>query len=245
MKNTCAIHRSACSQALLLVVLILIQVGCNPPANQPAPQSEAMPNSPMPNITPEKLAAFRWLNQPKSFETANGILKVTAGKETDFFNNPEDNKVTSTAPVLFREMTGNFVATALVKPDFSSLWNATGLMVHIDNNNWIKFGFENSDATGRGIVSVVTRNLSDDTNGVTLADQDRIWLKLIRRDNIYSMLWSKDGKDFKMARLSTLPAADTVKIGVEFQSPVGDSAVHELRYFEVVETTVKDLRKGE
>ena len=202
-------------------------------------------NNMLANISVENLETFKWLNEPKSFEIQNGTLKVVAEKETDFFNNPEDNTKTSTAPVLFKEIGGDFVAKALVRPDFTSLWNAVALMVHIDNENWIKFAFENSDATGKSIVSVVTKNVSDDANGVIINDQDQVWLKLVRKDNIYSMLWSKNGKDFKMARLASMPGADTVKIGIEVQSPVGESATHEIDYFEIEKTTVKDLRKGE
>ena len=59
------------------------------------------------------------------------------------------------------------------------------------------------------------------------------------------MLWSIDGNDFKMARLSTLPDVDSVKIGIEAQCPVGEAATHEIIYFEITKTTVNDLRKGE
>ena len=204
-----------------------------------------MQNNLLANITSENLGSLKWLNEPNSFEIENGRLKITAEKETDFFNNPEDNNKTSTAPVLFEEIKGDFVATALVRPDFTSLWNAVALMVHIDNDNWIKFAFENSDATGKSIVSVVTKNVSDDANGVILNNQDRIWLKLVRKGNIYSMLWSENGKDFKMTRLCAMPQVDSVKIGIEAQSPVGESATHEIDYFEIARTQVKDLRKGE
>ena len=197
------------------------------------------------NITIGNLGDFKWLNEPKSFQIENGTLKVVAKKETDFFNNPEDMKKVSTAPLLFKEINGDFVAKALVRPDFTSLWNAVALMVHIDNDNWIKFAFENSDATGKSIVSVVTKNVSDDANGVILNDQDQIWLKLVRKGNIFSMLWSINGRDFKMARLSAMPKIDSVKIGIEFQSPVGESAAHRIEYFKIEKITVQDLRKGE
>ena len=187
---------------------------------------------------------FQWMNQPKSHQITDGVLRITATKGTDFFNNPEDNSSTSSAPFLYKEIKGDFVARALVRPDFSSQWNAVALMVYVDGNNWIKFAFENSDATGNSIVSVVTRKLSDDSNGVILKGQEQVWLKIVRKDNNYAMLWSKDGKDFKMARLTTLPEFDSVKIGIEAQSPVGESAVHEILYFDLERTRVKDMRKG-
>lgn len=188
---------------------------------------------------------LKWINKPKSFTTANGSLRVIVEKGTDFFNSPEDKTITSTAPLLFKQIEGDFVATALLKPDFSSMWNAVAVMVHIDNANWIKFAFENSDATGRSIVSVVTREVSDDANGAILNDQDQVWLKVIRKEQVYSMLWSLDGKVYKMARISSLPVVDTVKIGIEFQCPVGESATHEVTFFGIEKMTVNDLRKGE
>jgi len=240
-------QKSRTPKILFLLLLTLMQISCEDTKKESlliAKETAKLPNNRLANLTVGNLKNFNWLNEPKSFDIEKGTLKIVAEKETDFFNNPEDNKKTSTAPVLFQNIKGDFVAKALVKPDFSSLWNAVALMVHIDNDNWIKFAFENSDATGRSIVSVVTNNISDDANGVMLKNQDQIWLKLVRKDHIYSMLWSENGKDFKMARLSTLPKVDVVKIGIEAQSPVGETAIHEINHFEIEKITVKDLRKG-
>ncbi|PRX54588.1 DUF1349 domain-containing protein [Flagellimonas meridianipacifica] len=231
-----------------LLCFAILALNCNDPKNTSPTkmaQKGAIENNLLASVSTENLGHFKWLNEPKSFEIENGKMKVVVEKGTDFFNNPEDQKKTSTGPVFFKEIKGDFVARALVRPDFSSMWNAVALMVHIDNDNWIKFAFENSDATGPSIVSVVTKNLSDDANGAILNDQEHIWLKVVRKDNMYSMLWSKNGKDFKMARLSTLKAVDSVKIGIEFQSPVGESASHQIDNFEIDKTRVNDLRKGE
>lgn len=195
-------------------------------------------------FTDDLMEEFQWMNRPESHEINDGALRITATKGTDFFNNPEDNSSTSSAPFLYKEIKGDFVVRALVRPDFASQWNAVALMVYVDDNNWIKFAFENSDATGNSIVSVVTRNLSDDSNGVILNDLQQVWLKIVRKDNNFAMLWSKDGKDFKMARLTTLPEFDSVKIGIEAQSPIGESAVHEILNFDLERTRVKDMRKG-
>ena len=194
------------------------------------------------NITEEFVSEMNWMNQPKSFLVDNSSLHITVNKGTDFFNNPEDNSVTGSAPYLYKAIEGNFVAKALVQPDFSSQWNAVALMVHFDNMNWIKFAFENSDATGPSIVSVVTKGTSDDANGVLLNEDMKVWLAIVRKGNIYSMHWSKDGENFKMARLTSMPIQGVVNIGIEAQSPVGDSAKHQVHFFEIKEITVDDLR---
>lgn len=230
---------------VLNILIIVALVSCNnteqKTSNVPAQLST---NNLLTDLSGTNSADLKWMNKPKSFTIENGTLKVEAEKGTDFFNNPEDNTITASAPLLFKQIEGDFVAVALVRPDFSSMWNAVALMVYIDKNNWIKFAFENSDATGQSIVSVVTKTVSDDANGVILRNQDHVWLKLIRRDSIYSMLWSLDGKDYKMARLSTMPAIDAVKIGIEVQCPVGQSAIHEVNYFGIEKKRIKDLRKG-
>ncbi len=229
----------------IVPILAFIIFSCNSKEDKASTDTPEMKQLVEPNFKSEDLATFKWMNTPKSFEIANGTLKIVAEKGADFFNNPEDHSITSSAPFLYQDVQGDFIAKALVRPDFSSLWNAIALMVHIDNNNWIKFAFENSDATGKSIVTVVTKGISDDANGVILSNQNEVWLKLVRKDNIYSMHWSADGENFKMARLSAMPKVNSVKVGIEVQSPVGESATHEIDFFAITKTTVKDLRKGE
>lgn len=195
-------------------------------------------------LTMDDLNGFQWLNPPTTYQLKDGVLQITAPEGSDYFNNPEDQAITGTAPFFYRQVKGDFVAEAHLQPDFSDQWNAMALMVYIDSTNWIKFAFENSDATGPGIVSVVTRDVSDDANGVILNTDRSIWLKLIRKGDLYSMLWSRDGGTYRMARLSAMNKMDAVRFGIEAQCPVGESAVHVCDYFSIVLKTVEDLRKG-
>ena len=224
---------------VLLFTILLTSLGL---AQKVSTQMEA--NNLLAEISATDLGKFAWMNPPKAFSIKNGSLTIEAPKGSDFFNNPEDGQVTGTAPYLFMEIKGDFVAKAHIQPDFSSQWNAVALMVFLDEDHWIKFAFENSDTTGPSIVTVVTKSLSDDANGVILADSRAIWLKLIRKGNNYSMLWSKDDTDYKMARLTTLPESTSVKIGVEAQCPVGPIATHSISHLSLEEKTVRDMRKG-
>ena len=194
------------------------------------------------NMTEELISELNWMNQPHSIVTENSSLKVSVSKGTDFFNNPEDSSIVGSAPYLYREVKGDFIFKALVQPDFSAQWNAVAAMLYIDSLNWIKFAFENSDATGPGIVSVATKGTSDDANGVILTDEAMVWLALVRKGNIYAMHWSINGEDFKMARLTSMKTQTKVKVGIEAQSPVGEMAIHQIHFFEIKEKTVEDLR---
>ena len=196
-------------------------------------------------MSKKNLQSFTWMNEPEEFQFFDGSLKIKTGEKTDFFNNPENNEITANAPFLYKELEGDFVATALVKPNFDDIWNACSIVIHMDATHWIKLAFENSDATGKSIVTVVTNGISDDANGAVLNEKDSIWLRIIRKGNIYALHWSEDGKDFIMARLAAMPVFDKVKVGLETQCPAGEGAEHEVLYFSIEQRTITDLRKGQ
>lgn len=222
-------------------------IGCKSvnPENEKYQMETSIQNNWLSASNHARLNEFAWINPPPDFELTDGRLKITAPSKGDFFINPVDRSIVSNAPLYFREVHGDFVATALVRPDFSSVWNAAALMVHADSAHWIKLAFEHSDATGRSIVTVITRGNSDDANGAVLNDQEQVWLRIIRKGDVYALHWSADGQDYKMARLSALHPAKTVKIGMEAQCPAGPAAQHEFLYFSLEQKTVADLRKGE
>ncbi|NNJ89570.1 MAG: DUF1349 domain-containing protein [Eudoraea sp.] len=220
------------------ILVLCLVFGCKSEKSELRRETKAFPS----NMTEENMAAYNWLNEPQSYKIVDNSLVVTVAKGTDFFNNPEDDSITSSAPFLYKILEGDFVAKVLVRPDFSSQWNAVALMVYLDDLNWIKFAFENSDATGPGIVTVVTKGTSDDANGVIIENMDEIWLAIVKKNDIYSMHWSEDGENYTMARLTKMTESEEVKIGIEFQSPVGDTATHTVRYFETEMRTIQDLR---
>ena len=197
------------------------------------------------DISKNDLGGLKWLNAPEKFELLEGTIIITAKSQTDFFINPVDLNKSASAPLLYKEVAGDFVAVARVTPDMSSQWNAAALMVLLNDRNWIKFGFENSDATGPGIVTVITRETSDDANGPILNNVDNIWLKLVRKGHNYSMHWSYNGSDYNIARLAAMPETDSIKVGIEAQCPDGSEAKHRFDHFSIEAITVEDIRKGE
>ena len=192
----------------------------------------------------QDMKGMQWMNEPDYYTLTEGTLIISAPEGSDYFNDPATDKITGNAPFLFSEAEYNFIATTEVKPDFNSVWNGAALMVYIDSLHWAKLCYENSDATGSSVVTVVTNGKSDDANGPILQKNESIWLRIIRKENLYGLHWSLDGKDFKMVRLFSLPANTKVKIGMEAQCPAGKTAKHEFLHFSLKKKTVKDLRMG-
>ncbi len=228
---------------------MLSTMGCKEAANSKksakAADKAAMATNLLDGPTEDNLQDFAWINEPEVFSFEQGSVFIKAPAQSDFFINPVDGQRSSSAPVLYLPVSGDFVAVTKVSPDLSEVWNAAAIMVFVDDTNWIKFAFENSDATGPSIVSVTTRDTSDDANGAVLTDQAEIWLKLIRKGNNYAMHWSSDGVEYQMARLSAMPEADTIMLGLEAQCPAGKGALHKFAYFSLENTSVNDLRTGQ
>ncbi len=231
----------SCMKSKLIYILTLITIVISCKQNETNSISAKTQNDKV-NISDDLMTQMKWFNEPISYTIVDSTLSVTVGPETDFFNNPEDSSIAESAPLLYKTIGGDFLVRALIQPDFSSQWNAVSLMIHQDSLSWIKFAFENSDATGPSIVSVVTRNTSDDANGVVLNEKDKIWLAIAKKGNLYAMHWSVDGNDYKMARLTTLPELDSVKIGIEFQAPLEKNANHKLLFFDMKKGAVENLR---
>jgi len=201
-------------------------------------------NNLLASMSSDNLKGFLWMNKPQRFKFKNGSLLINPGDTTDFFNDPVSEAVVGTAPMLFKEMMGDFIATAKAKPNFRDIWNACAMMVYRDSLHWGKLCFENSDATGVSIVSVVTKDRSDDSNGPIINEAAEVWMKVARKGNVFAFYWSLDGVDYKMARLFSLPASESVKIGMVAQCPAGENVEHEFSYFSLEERTIEDMRKG-
>jgi regulation of enolase protein 1 (concanavalin A-like superfamily) len=195
-------------------------------------------------IKKEDLKGFLWMNPPKEFDLKDGQLQVLTSGNTDFFIDPENNKSTASAHFLYKEIKGDFITTLQVKPNFKDQWNACAILMMSNETHWIKLAFENSDATGKSIVTVVTRGVSDDANGAVVNEFETVWLKMIRKGNLFAMHWSPDGKNYYMARLAAMPGSESVKIGLEAQSPIGTEVIHEFKFLSIEQKTAEDLRKG-
>lgn len=191
---------------------------------------------------------WKWLNE-STVVAENGEIVIAAPGHTDWFRDPipKDGELSApvaNAPFLYQEVTGDFVFSAKVRPNFKTVYDACALMVIENDVLWTKAAFEKSDFGTTAAVCVVTDGVSDDANGCNIA-QDEVWLKIARVGNVFSTHYSLDGVTYNMVRLFRLNVGETVKVGLEAQSPAGEGG---LRYFTDVvleHKTVANLRQGE
>ncbi len=172
-------------------------------------------------IAPQAYAPFAWDNEPIAWACLpNDGLRIYAPSHTDLFVDPLEIGSTDSAPFMWVEMSGDFVARLHVQPGFQADYDAGGLLARQDGEHWIKLAYENTDLGNPAIVSVVTNGVSDDANGADLNARS-VWLQLARVGDVFALHYAVDGTTWRMARLCRLPMQPSVKVGAIAQSPRG------------------------
>ena len=186
---------------------------------------------------------FQWLNPSTFVSLPDGGIRIKAPAKCDFFKDPAGQHVMASAPYLFLEVEGDFTAKVHVSHAFQSVWDAAAIMTWSDPDNWAKLCFEATDFGTQAIVSVVTKGVSDDANGVNY-HWSNVWLQIVRKGNLFGMHYGPDGVHWNMVRYFSMDVPAKVRIGLVAQCPGGDGAELDFAAFHLDDTTVKDVRAG-
>lgn len=177
-------------------------------------------------------------------------LKMTTSKKTDWFNPPPDPSspaALANAPALvFQAPSCDWQLSAMVTVDHQSLFDAGTLFVHQGKNDWCKLCFEYSPEKVPVVVSVVTRDISDDANGPPMANRNCIHLRISKCATFIAFHHSVDeGKYWTLLRAFSLRDMKApMSIGFLAQAPVGDSSEAIFSDIQFEETTLFNIRDG-
>lgn len=163
---------------------------------------------------------LQWENKPLSVSLKAGVLEIEAGAKTDMFRDPNVTYNTDNAPKLMFVPDKDFVLSATIEHSFVNKWDAGGLILKADSLNWIKFCFERDYLGYRRIVSVVTKDVSDDANAQSV-NENFAHFKIAKADNVVTLYVSTDGKKWLLIRHLQFNTDKEIKVGFLAQSPVG------------------------
>lgn len=174
--------------------------------------------------------ALSWQGQPVASKLADdGTLSITAGKGEDWFNWPGGGDRKAAAPRLVFDADGDFVLSAKVSVDFHSVWDAGGLALVADDTHWAKLCFELTNDHHPSVISVVTRDLSDDAGELPIPGKSA-YLRIAKSGSVIFFYASEDGRTWTIVRKFALPAKH-LQIGFLAQAPDGDKL--EARFSEI------------
>ncbi|MCA4899558.1 MAG: DUF1349 domain-containing protein [Bacteroidota bacterium] len=164
--------------------------------------------------------ALEWHNQPLSYKIHNDILTIVAGPKTDMFRDPNVTYNTDNAPKLLFTADSNFVFSTSIEHSFSNKWDGGAIVLIQDSLNWVKFCFEKDYTGARRVVSVVTKDISDDCNSVEIKS-NRVFYKVAKADNVITMYYSEDNRKWFLVRHLQFNSSRNFKVGFLAQSPTG------------------------
>jgi regulation of enolase protein 1 (concanavalin A-like superfamily) len=183
--------------------------------NTQAQKQDSLRMGPIPHL-------LFWENTPQKFSMHKDTLVITAGGKTDMFRDPNVTYNTDNAPKLMFNPDEDFVLTASIEHVFASKWDGGAIVIRQDSLNWIKFCFE-KDYTGvRRVVSVVTKNISDDCNSMEVP-KNKVFYKVARAGNVITLYCSANGKKWLLVRHLQFDADKSLQVGFLAQSPTGES----------------------
>jgi regulation of enolase protein 1 (concanavalin A-like superfamily) len=192
---------------------------------------------------------FEWMNESEIIET-DGRIEILATEKSDFFINPgavADEGITPeslcNAPFYYTNISGDFVMRVKVSHEFKDTYDSSSIMVMKDLTHWAKACFELTDFDTHAVVSVVTKEESDDANGCNI-DDSTVWLQVCRSGNSFAFHYSRDGENYYMMRFFALPADETVKVGLLAQAPLGNGGKRIYENLTIERKTVKNIRMG-
>ena len=162
--------------------------------------------------------AMKWFNQPSKWAGNAASLTFTVDPGTDYWQVTHYGFKRDNGPFYYQEMAGNFEASVKITGSYHELFHQAGLMVRIDEKNWIKTGIEYVEGV-QNVSAVVTREVSDWSVVPRHDSPKSVWLKLLRKGDYVEIKYSFDGQKFDMLRLAYFPPNVKAEIGMVAAAP--------------------------
>lgn len=165
------------------------------------------------------MSEFQWLNEPASWEGDASALTLATDHSTDFWRHTFYGFMRDNGHAFLAPVSGDFTVEATVIGEYEQLYDQAGLMLRIDERNWVKTGIEFTDGLMHFSV-VVTRDVSD-WSVVPLPDarpDQEIGVRLTRHDDAVRVQYSVAGSPWQMARLAAF-SAENAEAGIMACSP--------------------------
>lgn len=186
---------------------------------------------------------WQWMTKAQECVIEGSGISMVAGHGTNLFNSPGGYFKCSDFPYRYVEYSGDFIVTCRVLPEFENTYDLGSIVVWDNQDSWIKLAYEYTDNGYPAIVSVVTREYSDDCNGPEM--QGPVWLQINRKGDVFALHFSHDGVNWQLARICRVPMAEQIKVGISAQCPSGEKCKVRFEDFTIRENTYSNQRKAE
>lgn len=176
----------------------------------------------------------------------NDQIEMTSGKETDFFIEPGSPPYEfANAPLLLKTVdnTKPFTFSFKTTPIHNVKYDAGMGFIYIDKKNWLKFAFEADERMNKRIVTVKTKDFSDDNNHDVVKSKS-VFMKMSSDTKVIGFYYSIDNKEWQLVRVFKNEYPSVIRVGIGTQSPAGKGNSSVFENIDFSEQSVKDFRMG-
>ena len=164
---------------------------------------------------------MEWLNEPPEWMVKGDRIRITSAPQSDFWRKTHYGFIRDSGHFYYDRVAGDFIAEVKVGGRYSALYDQAGLMLRVDEANWIKCGIEFVDGVQQASV-VVTRDFSDWSVAPLAENPAQIWLRARRKAEAVEIHFSLDGSRYTMLRTAYLVPAESTLVGPMCASPDGN-----------------------
>jgi regulation of enolase protein 1 (concanavalin A-like superfamily) len=162
-----------------------------------------------------------WYNEPSTWTELDNAIIITADPKTDFWRKTHYGFIRDSGHFYYQPVSGDFSAEVKVSGEYATLYDQAGLMVRVDEANWLKCGIEFVDGV-QYASAVVTRDYSDWSVVPLPHNPASLWLRLKRKGTAVDIQYSLDGQNYPMLRVTYLPQAEVIQVGPMCAAPEGE-----------------------
>jgi len=193
-------------------------------------------------ISAQSLEKMNWYNEPERWQIKDGSLIMQVTPKTDYWRISHYGFTVDDAPFYYSTYGGEFETKVKLTGDYKARFDQMGLMIRIDQKNYIKTGVEFVD--GKFNISTVVTNEKSDWSVTTLNKiPPFIWIKALRRLDAIEIYYSFDDKNYIMTRNAPLQDNTPVMVGLMAASPDGNGFEARFENFSVKH--LPDQRRAE
>jgi uncharacterized protein len=161
-----------------------------------------------------------WYNEPPRWNVDGETITIKSGPKTDFWRTTHYGFIRDSGHFYHDHIAGDFLVEVKVSGAYAALYDQAGLMVRVDEANWIKCGIEFVDGVQQ-VSAVVTREYSDWSVTPLPSNPAALWLRLTRRGSAIEIRYALDGVGYQMLRLAYFTPSEIMSVGLMCASPDG------------------------
>eukprot|EP01080_Neovahlkampfia_damariscottae_P004135 gene4135-7445_t len=166
---------------------------------------------------------WQWDNdKPKNYKVKKDEIIITSSPKSDYWRKTHYGFIRHNGNFFYQKIKGNFKISIDFQGKYEELYDQAGLMLKINEKEWIKTGIEYVDGIQKASV-VVTNEYSDWSVIPLQKPSEWFTIQLERKEETVQVTYSNDLKmSFDLLRMTFIRNVEEVNVGIFVASPTSE-----------------------